>query len=177
MNLRHNMKNASNIDFDQPQPGIQIDEDEVIWEGPNHESGTFTISGRDKYICYRLTDSISGKKNLEIYRDIQYGAYVQRYYGIAKIKTDYYAVMEALVEGQNLYTMCSQQSMPHTLQSRLKIAYNIAKTMAWYHRADLLLKSLQDYSVVLQASSNGEFVPYITHVETIRHVKYVFRIL
>jgi hypothetical protein len=64
--------------------------------------------------------------------------------------------------------------MLQTLQLRLKVAYNIAKTMAWYHKADILLKSLQDCSIVLQDNSNGELVPYMTHVETIRHVSILY---
>lgn len=47
-------------------------------------------------VCYPILASKTSKESLDIYRDIQEGAYVQRFYSTLGTNEKYYAIMEDL---------------------------------------------------------------------------------
>jgi hypothetical protein len=57
--------------------------------------------------------------------------------------------MEALDDQNTLGQACRDRTLPETLLERIDLAYDLAKTMAWYHQAELLLKSVSDDIIVL----------------------------
>lgn len=129
-----------------------------------------TIDGVGKVICYKIALTSSMPEFLMIYKNIQSGAYVQRLYGTVKLQDDYYVVMQDLDDNQTLAAACQDGGLPDTPLSRISLAYDLAKTMAWYHHAQLLLKSVSDHTVVLQQLNSGRLAPFLTKLQNARHV-------
>jgi hypothetical protein len=114
--------------------------------------------------------STSSQASLEIYQKIQTGAFVQRYYGIAQRESNLYAIMEYLDEEETLARTCLDNSLPAAILERVQLAYDLSKTMAWYHRAEMLLKSVSDHTIVLKKLPSGRLCPILTRLENARHV-------
>lgn len=129
-----------------------------------------TIDGVGKVICYKIALTSSMPEFLMIYKNIQSGAYVQRLYGTVKLQDDYYVVMQDLDDNQTLAAACQDGGLPDTPLSRISLAYDLAKTMAWYHHAQLLLKSVSDHTVVLQQLNSGRLAPFLTKLQNARHI-------
>ncbi|KAK4060553.1 uncharacterized protein Triagg1_10678 [Trichoderma aggressivum f. europaeum] len=120
--------------------------------------------------CYKIQLTRSMPEFLKIYKNIQVGAYAQRLFGTVKLGEDYYAVMQDLGDGMTLASACRDNGLPDTALARVSLAYDIAKTMAWYHNAQLLLKSFSDHTIVLQELSSGRLVPFLTKLQSARHI-------
>jgi hypothetical protein len=137
-------------------------------EEPFHGKGTFRSIG--PVVCYPIQSSKASKQNLDIYRDIQEGAYVQRLYGTLSANEKYYAVMEDLTGEMTLGQACAQALQQRTLRERAQLCSDLAKTMAWYHKADLLLKSVSDRTVFLKTLPSGKICPVLSNLENLRNV-------
>lgn len=142
----------------------------LAWSDEKHTSGTGTLEGFGKVVCLEMQIANTTRTFIDIYRDIQEGAFVQRCLGILRNEKKYYVVMEDLEPQLNLAEAISKDRLPESIVSRLNLVYDLAKTMAWYHRAQLLLKSVSDRSVVLRTLPSGDVCPVVTGVENSRHV-------
>ncbi|KAF2722800.1 hypothetical protein K431DRAFT_39298 [Polychaeton citri CBS 116435] len=143
----------------------------IRWEAPDKSVGHFNSSDGGTLECHKIYQGSSNAKNLAVYRGIQYGAFVQQYLGTARIDNQYYAILEHLEKDNSLGRWCADNRLPEYAK-RLQLAYNVAKTVAWYHKANLLLKSLNDESVIFKSVGGGENIPYISGVQNIRDVSY-----
>jgi len=121
-------------------------------------------------VCYPISDSPTAKANLDIYRSIQEGAFVQRFYGTLRAPQGLYAVMEDLQEGRTMNHKLQEDYNTTPIAVRMKIASDLAKTVAWYHKAQLLLKSIGDSTVVLKIVPSGAMHPILTKLENVRNV-------
>lgn len=146
------------------------DDSTLKFDDPDTSIGRGSIKDVGRVVCYKIVLSSSTPENLKIYRNIQAGAFVQRFYGTLKANDNYYVVMEELDEDNTLRKACHTGSLPKSLLERVDLAYNVAKTMAWYHRAQLLLKSVSDNTVVLKQMRSGNIIPFLTRLENARHV-------
>jgi len=142
----------------------------IRWHDDTKRTGYFELEHVGRLVCHQIEPSFSLKNSLDIYRDIQYGAYVQRYFGIARVGNEFYVVMEGLNEDETLAEACLEHALPPEIPKRVNVAYNIAKTMAWCHKANLLLKSLSDRHVAMHKDSTGNVIPYLVRMESVRHV-------
>lgn len=129
------------------------------------------LDGIGKVVCYKIELTSAKPEFLKIYKNIQAGAYVQRFYGTVKLEEGYYVVMQDLDDNKTLAAACQDESLPDAPLARISLAYDVAKTMAWYHHADLKLKSVSDHTVVLQKLSSGRLTPFLTKLENARHVR------
>lgn len=129
-----------------------------------------TINNIGQVVCYKIELTRSMPDFLKIYKNIQAGAYVQRLFGTVKLKENYYVVMQDLEDGQTLAAACRDGSLPSDPLSRVSLAYDVAKTMAWYHNAQLMLKSVSDDTIVLQELSSGRLAPFLIRLQNARHV-------
>lgn len=129
-----------------------------------------TVNGVSQIVCYKIELTRSMPEFLKIYKNIQAGAYVQRLFGTVKLNENYYVVMQDLEDGRTLVSACRDGGLPDTPLARVSLAYDIAKTMAWYHNAQLLLKSVSDHTIVLQELSSGRVAPFLTKLQNARHV-------
>lgn len=121
-------------------------------------------------VCYQIPVESFTQKNLDIYRNIQAGAYVQRLYGTLETNNRYYAVMEDLEGGMTLAQACQENTLPQTLLERASLAYDLAKTVVWYHQAELLLRSITDTTVILKTLPSGKVCPFLTRLHNSRHI-------
>ncbi|KAK4068917.1 hypothetical protein Trihar35433_5496 [Trichoderma harzianum] len=129
-----------------------------------------TVNSASQIVCYKIELTRSMPEFLKIYKNIQAGAYVQRLFGTVKLGENYYVVMQDLEDGKTLASACRDNALPDTPLARVSLAYDIAKTMAWYHNAQLLLKSVSDHTIVLQELSSGRLAPFLTKLQNARHI-------
>ncbi|KAM0079749.1 hypothetical protein ACKRZS_008110 [Fusarium odoratissimum] len=129
-----------------------------------------TLNGVGQVVCYKIELTRAMPEFLKIYKNIQAGAYVQRLFGTVKLKENYYVVMQDLEDGKTLASACKDGGLPDTPLARVSLAYDVAKTMAWYHNAQLLLKSVSDDTIVLQELSSGRLTPFLTKLQNARHI-------
>lgn len=129
-----------------------------------------TVNSVSQIVCYKIELTRSMLESLKIYSNIQAGAYVQRLFGTVKLNENYYVVMQDLEDGKTLASACKDGGLPDTPLARVSLAYDIAKTMAWYHNAQLLLKSVSDHTIVLQELSSERLAPFLTKLQNARHV-------
>jgi hypothetical protein len=142
----------------------------ITFESEDESIGRGYIEGIGNVVCYQMQLSTSSRASLEIYEKIQAGAFVQRYYGIVQRESKLYAIMEHLDENQTLARACLGNSLPKTTLERVQLAYDLSKTMAWYHRAEILLKSVSDHTIILKGLPSGRLCPVMTRLENARHV-------
>jgi hypothetical protein len=158
----------------QTQADLVLTDTSVIkFETLDHSVGRGKLPEVGSVVCYKIVLSASTQENLRTYMNIQTGAFVQRLYGTLEVEGNIYAVMEDLDDSQTLNEACKNKTLPTALSTRLDLAYNIAKTMAWYHRAELLLKSVTDHTVTLKELPSGRIVPFLTRLENVRQVSFV----
>lgn len=121
-------------------------------------------------VYYSILDSPTAKANLDIYRSIQEGAFVQRFYGTLRAPQGLYAVMEDLQQVDTMNHRLQGDYNTTPVAVRMKIASDLAKTVAWYHKAQLLLKSISDSTVALKTSPSSVVHPILTKLENVRNV-------
>lgn len=129
-----------------------------------------TVNNVGQVVCYKIELTRSMPEFLKIYTNIQVGAYVQRLFGTVKVNENYYVVMQDLEDGKTLASACRDGGLPDNPLARVSLAYDVAKTMAWYHNAQLLLKPVSDHTIVLQELSSGRLAPFFTKLQNARHV-------
>lgn len=78
-----------------------------------------------------------------------------------------YAILEDLDGCDTLAEACKGNRLSYL--DRLSIACKVAKTVAFYHAAGLVLKSIADHTIVLKRLETTN-VPYSVGVQNIREV-------
>jgi hypothetical protein len=110
-----------------------------------------------------------GSRHVEIYKRISVGALVQSFYGICERNGTKYAVLEDLRNEPTLANAVEHCLLPDDSQ-RLRVAYDLANTMAYFHSVGILVKGLSDDTVVLRKLDDDKFQPCLTNLETARTV-------
>jgi serine/threonine protein kinase len=165
--LNVNRTPAVKIDFQEGDQRLNI-----VPEGPGF-SGTF--EGRAIVLANINEDEMkvgrSGSRHVEIYKRISVGALVQSFYGIYERNGKKYAVMEDLRNEPTLARAIEDGLLPDDATARIRIAYELANTLAYFHSVGILIKSLSDDTVVLRKLVDGTFQPCLTNLETARMVR------
>jgi hypothetical protein len=169
--MRQNVRTLASITDANPiSADIQVDERIVQWADQQKRVGHYQNTNGDWRICYQFAEPKTAGKRLEIRNEIQFGAFIPRCFGVAEFDGKLYAVIEDLSPGTTLHQACEHHSLPASLIDRLRLAWNVAKSLAWIHKAELLLETMSDCSVVLREAKNGELLPYLNKVGILRHV-------
>lgn len=146
------------------------------------ESITFQDENRSKWrghlgeygdvVCYRLQDNKYSAQSLEAFPRLQRRAYVQQLKGLAKINEQFYVFMQDCSGFDTLNKLCIEGTLPADLESRVEIALKVAQTVAWYHQSNLVVKVIQDTSIVVQVDkeNRGHATPILTDLDHIRDV-------
>ncbi|KAF8854351.1 hypothetical protein BDZ45DRAFT_676994 [Acephala macrosclerotiorum] len=176
-NLQKNMEERdrrehqlSSATLSRIQPDFYLDHTfRLTFDANEPFYGKGTLENVGPIICYPIQPSKVAKENLDIYCDLQEGAYVQRFHGTLSANKTYYAVMEDLTGEMTLNQACLKDLTQSSLLERARLASDLAKSMAWFHKADLLLKSVTDQTVVLKRLPSGKLCPVLTNLENLRN--------
>jgi len=95
---------------------------------------------------------------------------VQRLFGLTRAHENVYAVMESVDEHETLAHAISNNTLPSSALERLQLAHDVAKSMAWYHRAEMKLKSHSDDTIVLKTLPSERRCAVMTRLGGARHV-------
>lgn len=146
-------------------------------EGDDPPTGILTTGENEpiKIICMPIQDNLMryGEKGLRhalIYERLSANTLVHPFYGIAKRFGRSWEVMKDMWDFSSLGSAINARTPPETILARLEIAQNIAKTVAYLHSVDVLVKRLSDTTVLLSVDSNGVVTPYLTNLEIARLV-------
>jgi hypothetical protein len=180
---RDNMQRLWNL---QQEPG-RLDGDRVRIDFPDGdsrlsvtgslgESNDLVGSLRDvgQVICKQIkndeVESGWGSRHVKIYRLISAGALVEAFFGIAKIGSKQYAVMEDLRDHPHLATVIESDQLPDSL-ARLRLVYEVANTVAYLHSVGIIAKNISDTNIVLRRLEEGRrFEPCMINLEEARTV-------
>lgn len=143
---------------------------EIVFELDDNTVGRSHIEGLGSVMCFEMQLTTFSLASLEIYQKIQAGSFVERFLGIAKREGKLYAIMEYLGEEESLARACQYKSLPRNILERVQLAYDLSKTMAWFHRAEMLLKSVSDQTVIMKRLPSGRLCPILSRLENSRHV-------
>lgn len=130
-----------------------------------------SLHGVGRVMCFELDETELGHRFprvIHVYSRIAARVNVQGFYGILEKSGRKYAIMEDLSTEMSLDATLQVGALP-SLSARLRVAFELANTMAFLHRAGLLLKSLSGTTVVLKMI-DGEIRPVITDLESARLV-------
>ena len=108
-------------------------------------------------------------KPAKIYSLLAAETQVQGYFGILEQKDRYYNVWEDLSDLPNLYQWLRVNGIPNRLTA-LRVAYEISSTVAYFHSVQVLLKALNDETIMIR-KKEGAAVPVLTGVERARMVR------
>jgi hypothetical protein len=78
--------------------------------------------------------------------------------------------MESVDEYETLAHAIENNTLPSSALERLQLAHDIAKSMAWYHRAEMKLKSQSDDTIILKKLPSRKLCAVMTRLEGARHV-------
>jgi len=137
------------IDFDEGDESLQSSGD--VAAGVDSFSGT--LNGRG-VICYHI-ELVAGKptkkasRHLKIYEKITDRTSVHPFYGIAKRANRYWMVMQDLSGSPTIAKFLSDETVELTYHERVKIAYEISKTIAYLHSVGIVVKTISDDNFVL----------------------------
>jgi hypothetical protein len=160
-------------DFQLGDKGIKtIFQDELDIVGRKTLVGRGTIEGVGKVVCTKIEQSHYTLGYLEVYKNIQYTAGVQMFYGTLEVENEIYAVMEDLDDEITLLDICGESSTSLTPLEKIGVAYDLCKTVAMFHRAEICLKSLSDSTVVLKKVKGDKWYPVLTGLERSRLVSF-----
>jgi hypothetical protein len=110
---------------------------------------------------------------IRIYSKISAMTLVQPFYGIAEIgdpEFKHWALMQDLSQNISLAQAIQAKALPKTLPDRLKIAYELSKTVAYLHSVQILIKSMTDANIILRAGEGNVLEPVVTNLEEAREV-------
>lgn len=124
-------------------------------------------------VCYEMDESELGAwpklhKIIQVYSRISERVQVQGFYGILQKGPNKYAMLEDISSEPTLASAIASSALP-SISVRLRMAYDIASTMAYLHQVGMLLKCLSDTTVILKMK-NGEVQAMITNLESARLV-------
>jgi hypothetical protein len=161
-------------DFQQGAERIKINFQEGLdIVGRKTLVGRGTIEGLGKVICTKIEQSQYTLGYLEVYKNIQYTTGVQIFFGTMEVEKEIYAVMEDLDDEVTLQDICGETSTSLTLLDKIGLAYDLCKTVAVFHKAEICLKSLTDITVVLKKIKGDKWYPILTGLERSRLVSFL----
>lgn len=113
---------------------------------------------------------------IRIYLKISALTLVQPFYGIAETsdtRARHWAVMQDLSPYQALGQAIQAKTLPNNIFARLKIAYELSKTVAYLHSVNIVIKCMTDASIILRPVGNDggtDFEPVLTNLDESREV-------
>ena len=122
-------------------------------------------------VCLKINEAGLGTnlpRVVHVYSRIAARVQVQGFYGTLEKGGNKYAVMEDLGSASNLEVAIKNASLSK-LCDKVRVAYELAITMAYLHQAGLLLKNLCDNTVFVRVVG-GKPRPTITDLESARLV-------
>ena len=133
-----------------------------------------TLDGAGPVVCIEAKAAnaygAGGSTHTEIYKRISRGTLVQAFYGIWMHDGKHFAVMEDLTDQPSLAKAIATKQVPAGL-TRLRIVYQLANTVAYFHSVGIILKSLSDEMVVLRNFDQLDKVqPCLTEIQRARMV-------
>jgi len=137
----------------------------------NRSSGCGTLEGIGEVQCLPLAVRTATNLYLDIYKDVQSAAYVRRLFGVLLDQGQYFAILETTNDKTTLAEWCKLNAGKDTL-SGLRLAFSICKSIAWLHKAELLVKTLTDQNILVQNGNGEEIRPLLTDLENSRHVRW-----
>jgi hypothetical protein len=159
--------------FQQGDKDVKINlQEELDVVGRKTLVGRGTIGDAGKVVCTKIEQSQYTHGYLEVYKNIQYTAGVQMFFGTLEAEDEIYAVMEDLDDEITLMDICGDNSTSLTTLEKIGIAYDLCKTVAMFHKAEICLKSLSDSTVVLKKVKNDKWYPILTGLERSRLVSF-----
>ena len=133
--------------------------------------GSGTLKGVGEVTCVTVESSEYTSHYLQIYRDMQYGACVQKCYGLLQKEDLYYAVLQSVDGLSTLVQACKDGTITKlTSTERIGLSYELAKSVAWLHKAQIVARSIADQQIYLRHNADGSLSPVITGLERAREV-------
>jgi hypothetical protein len=142
----------------------------ITFTDAGRNRGKSHITGVGDVVCYEIEPSKLSYATILVYQKLQSGAFIQRYYGIARSGDRLYVVMEDLDNFDTLADVYQDNSRSFSLEERLVLAQDLSRTIAWYHRGEVILKSISDGSIVLKKSPKGKYHCFLKDTEKARSV-------
>lgn len=155
---------------------IRIDE-LCLTSMPQSGQVQFPVMYGDHHVICNLLDQDqqSTARYVELYQNItKQNSLIQKYYGIAEIPENsgrLWIVLENLEPSPSLnHCLVSREMAGFDLAKRLKMSYEIAKTIAYLHQCGCVVKNLSDFSIHLRKTSMGDREPVLTNLKDFRKV-------
>jgi len=136
----------------------------------NSGSSSGTLDGAGKVVLRPLVQTNLTSVYLRTYRDIQAGAFVERFYGVFEVDDGPLAVLQDLTSEPTLAQMCASGKLPAALGDRLQLCCDISNSVAWFHMNEIQVKSLSDITVVMSSVPGPALHPILTKLESSRLV-------
>jgi len=158
----------------RPHATIYIeDQKSIIFLDENKSTGYGNLEGHGDVVCHRLQDNKFSTGSLEMFPRLQRRAYVQQLKGLAEIDGQFYVVMQDCSKFGSLNEGIKDELLPLGLESRIEMALKVAQTVAWYHQSNMVVKVIQDTSIVLQVDKDNRehLTPILTDLAHIRNVR------
>jgi hypothetical protein len=151
-------------------PSIHLDLT-IAFTDAEQNRGKAHITGTGDVVYYTIEPSKLSYATIQVYQKLQSGAFIQRYHGIAQKGDRIYAVMEDLDNFDTLASIYQDETNSFSLEERLVLAQDLARTVAWYYRGEVILKSISDNSIVLKKSPKGTYRCLLKGTEKARSVR------
>jgi hypothetical protein len=113
-------------------------------------------------------ESRIGPRHVMIYSKISADTLVHPFRGIAERERRPWAVMKDLRQAKSL-ALSLQNAEFQEIKDKLVIAFELAKTVAYLHSVEILIKNLTDRDVLL-TKSEDRWKPILTNLEKARYV-------
>jgi hypothetical protein len=160
--------------------GIKIDfskDDQRLNVEQNGESFLSGTLDNIKVICQPIntTEMKYGKaaRIAYIYSMLAGNTLVHGYYGLVERNDHIWAVMDDLRDSKNIHSLVKGMALPTDPRVRLLIAYDLAKTIAYLHSVEILVKNLSDENVLLvqeEVEGGTAWKPILTNLDQARLV-------
>ncbi|KAK3391180.1 kinase-like domain-containing protein [Podospora didyma] len=128
-----------------------------------------TLDGQ-RVVLYPISsnqrDSRVGPRHVTLYSKLSANTSVHSFYGLADRNGQLYAVMQDLRTAKSLGS-CLADPQFSDARDRLRVAYDVAQTMAYLHSVEILVRSLSDQNVVL-TREDREWKPVLTRLDQAR---------
>lgn len=163
------------VNFEEQDSSLTVRREDVNLLVGALKLGDATASRQIAVNCEPVNEDImqyggKGAHHVAIYSRLSANILVHQFYGIAKKFDRRWAVMQDLRDVQTLSAAITSKSLPEAVIGRLNIAYDIAKTIAYLHSVDIVVKRLSDQNIRLVQKENV-YTPYLTHLERARLVR------
>ena len=115
-----------------------------------------------------LIDSRVGPRHVTLYSKLSANTLVHPFYGLAEQGDRVLAVMKDLSACKTLGASLGDKTFTMIID-RVRIAYDLAHTLAYLHSVDILVRSLSDENILL-VQSDGTWKPTLTNLDKARMV-------